>query len=211
MRIHWQGPGSAGYQDMNEGVSIWDERSNYRREIVRADSTVGHFVAWLKDNDLWKATRLFVMGDHGQNDEGWHAPYVGQAQRQPVIICGNGIKEGKEYSYAEAVDICTTIAHLHGVPKPKFSQGRVLTEAIQGQPDTAPETGPVQRLNALLLAHHALLEQIDEEQIKKIRDLNRQFHTIETMGTWHRHFKSVEALISHQEDVLTAMKNMIGT
>jgi len=211
MRIHLQGTGSAGYLDMNAGISIWDEHSNYHREIMRADTALGDFMQWLRETGRWNNTRLVVMGDHGQNDEGWHAPYKGQAQIQPVIIFGPGIKENKVFDYAESIDICTTITHWHGVSKPKFSQGRVLTEAIQGQPDTAPETGPVQRLNALLLEHHVLMDKISDAQMRQIADLNRDFYTIETIGSWHRHFESIEELISHQEDVLAAMKKMIGT
>lgn len=204
IRIHFQGPGSGGYLDLQEGVTIWEEGSRYRREMMRADAEVGAFVDWLEKSGRWSETVLIVMGDHGQNHEGWHAPYVGQAQRQPVIFVGKGIKKGKTFTYAEAIDIAPTIAFLNQVPAPAYSQGRVLKEVLTGHPDHSESPRYLWRLNATLLAYHHMIEakESGDEAHTPTLSGSRPFLPLRTIGTWHRRFDSLAELVAYQESVL---------
>ena len=209
IRIHMQGTGSAGYFDYNAGTNIWAENSLYRREIMRADSVLGYFIEWLKETGRWDETVMIVMGDHGQNDEGWHAPYVGQAQKQPVLIVGKGIKKGRVFEYAEAIDISPTIAYINHVDQPAHSLGRVLKEIFTGESEKLEIKQNIKQLNRLLLEHHSLLSDYSSGPGNiEFEALNKEFLTIETIGSWHQRFRTLDDLVEHESEILLGLRDL---
>jgi len=208
MRIHFQGTGSAGYFDRNAGTNIWAADSKYRYEMRRADSVFGDFVNWLKATERWNETTFIVMGDHGQNDEGWHAPYIGQANKQPIIFAGCNIKKEKTFEYAESIDIAPTIAFLNNVLTPEFSIGRALREIKVGEPDNVDPERKIEKLNNLLLKHHNLLIQNTSARTPEFEKINQSFFTLETIGIWHRHFNNIDQLIEHEQRILTRLEEI---
>lgn len=210
MRIHFQGTGTAGYFDRDAGTNIWADDSKYRHEMQRADSVFGDFISWLKTTDRWNNTTMIVMGDHGQNDEGWHAPYIGRANKQPIIFTGYNIKKGKVFGYAESTDIAPTIACLNNVEPPEFNIGRALKEIKTGEPDEANPERKIEKLNNLLLKHHSLLMQNANARDPEFEKINQSFFTVETIGTWHRHFDNLDDLIEHQQKILQILEEKVS-
>jgi hypothetical protein len=211
IRIHLQGTGSAGYHDLQAGRGLWSERSLYPREMVRADSALADFIAWLKEISMLDQTAFIVMGDHGQNDEGWHAPYVGQAHKQPVLFQGYGIKKGKVMTNASSLDIAPTVCHMNQVPLPAQNMGRALLEIFEGEPDTETGRSLVARLNETLLHHHHLLQEVPPAQRSlEFERANRNFLTIESIGSWHKHVATLEELVQHEERVLQELRSLIA-
>jgi len=137
IRIHCQDPGTAGHQSHRvKGQpytgNIWSSGSPFIKQNKYVDELVGDFVRWLKNNGRWNNTVLFVMGDHGQADCGGHPPYEEGSDITQLIVAGAGIKRGITYDYAEIIDIASTIAWLHNIKIPKYSNGRVLKEIKKG-------------------------------------------------------------------------------
>jgi len=220
IRIHLQGPGSAGhivfqgpesYHDAHlkyaekDGSlpwykNIWHPKSPYIHQALYADSLLGDFVNWLKETGRWDETVLIVMGDHGQWDQGTHPPYAPKSNMTPFLIVGKGIKEGQEYDAAEILDLAPTIAYISGVPEPKFASGRVLKECMIGGPKTVTVEPQLLKLNQLLIKHHQFLEQHPEAaQQPDFKALNDRFMSIETIGSWHNTFENIEEIIKHNQ------------
>lgn len=211
IRIHLQGTGSAGYHDLQAGRGLWSEQSRYPGEMARADSALADFIAWLKEIRIFNQTAFIVMGDHGQNDEGWHAPYVGQAHKQPVLFQGYGIKKGKVMTNASSLDIAPTVCHMNQVPLPAQNMGRVLLEIFKGEPDSKAGRSLVARLNEALLQHHRLLQQVPAAQrAPAFECVNRNFLTIESIGSWHKHVATLAELVQHQERILQELHSSMA-
>lgn len=149
-----------------------------------------------------------IIGDHGQNDEGWHDPYGPSSTKTPMIVFGKGIKRGKKFDYAEIIDLAPTIAYCAQVPQPQMAAGRVLQEIFRGNPDRVALERWMQRLNLVLVQHRKWLDGLkDSNKTSQIKILNDQFYQIDTIGTWHRFFDSLPDLVRHNEDILRQMMN----
>ncbi len=72
---------------------------------------------------------LVITADHGQIDSGGHGGWESVVIHVPVLLLGKGIKPGN-YGEAEQTDVAPTVAALAGLPLPPYSQGRILTEAL---------------------------------------------------------------------------------
>ncbi len=206
IHAHLQGPGSAGYKDNRSGNSIWDPTSEWYNKMLEADKWVFKLLEFLDKSAFWGETVLIVMGDNGQADTGWAPPYEAGSDCTPMIIAGRGVKEGREFEYAEHADIAPTIAYLLGKDFPDFSQGRVLTEALQGYPDEQPLPRWQKRLNDSQKAHHEVFSrQAGRRLLEKNHELlimNDEFVTAEKIGSWHRRFPSVAAIAEYNEKLL---------
>lgn len=223
IRIHLQGPGSAGhitfqgeeaynqshlkYADPDGSIpwnqNIWHPKSPYIDQALYADSLLGDFVDWLKQTERMDETVLIVMGDHGQWDKGTHPPYAEKSNKTPFLIVGKGIKANKLFETTDVLNLIPTIAFMNQVPRPKFATGRVLTETFVGGPVSVSEASPLKELNGLLLQQHQLLKQHPElEENPEFSQVNRQFMTIETVGVWHKKFSDISSLIKHNTEVL---------
>ena len=40
--------------------------------------------------------------------------------------------------------------------------------------------------------------------------INQSFFTVETIGTWHRHFDNLDDLIEHEQKTLTVLENKVS-
>lgn len=158
MRIHCQGLGSAGSRtktpDQVYTDNIWHPESPYIRQAKYADQLLGEFVQWMKDNNLWDNTVLIVMGDHGQAATGWHPPYEPGGYETQMLIAGKDIRKNAVYDYAEIIDVAPTIAWLHQVPTPKYSNGRILKEIREGEQPANVEP-LMKNLDLALIKHKA--------------------------------------------------------
>jgi len=224
VRIHLQGPGSAGhivahgtetphqghlkYADPDGSLpwfeNIWHPKSPYVLQALYADSLLGDFAGWLESEGLMDGTVMMVMGDHGQVDEGTHPPYRAASNRTPLLIFGQGIKQGAEFDYAEVIDVAPTIARLLDVSPPRYATGRVLSECFQGQPGRSSDEKLLQRLSEVLIAHHRLL--MSRPQLES-EALNTEFSTLETIGRWHHRHDNLRAVVENNEAVLQRLRD----
>ncbi|MBC7914200.1 MAG: alkaline phosphatase family protein [Pyrinomonadaceae bacterium] len=178
IRVHCQGPGSAGHRSHRESDqpytgNIWAADSPFIQQNQYVDKLLGDFVDWLKTESLWDETVLFVMGDHGQCDTGGHGTYEPGGYTTQLVIAGNHIRKGINYKYAEMIDIAPTIAWLHHVPAPKFSAGRVLQEITGEEVNSDPITPSMKLLDESLIEYNRLNQPVEG------------FLTIEEIGLWH--------------------------
>ncbi len=74
---------------------------------------------------------LVITADHGQIDRGGHGGWEDVVLRVPLLVLGKYIKPA-DYGEAEQVDVAPTVAALAGLPVPPYTQGRILTEALEG-------------------------------------------------------------------------------
>jgi len=72
---------------------------------------------------------LVITADHGQIDRGGHGGWEDIVLHVPFLMLGKNIKPG-DYGEAKQTDVAPTVAALAGLPVPPYSQGRVLTEAL---------------------------------------------------------------------------------
>ena len=186
MRVHLQRAGIEGmkvskekYSDKPYYRNIWHKKSRYRKAVVLADKELGRLVAWLKSEKLWDGTLLLICGDHGQANEGWHEPYSAGSNVTPLLVVGAGVKKPASYDYCEIIDLAPTIAHLLKKEPPALSQGRVLREAFQADPEAPKVARCVKRLNKVLIQAHGLPEE------KKQALTAGGFLTLDELGKWH--------------------------
>jgi hypothetical protein len=187
MRIHLQRAGIEGLKVSKKWTKdepfhrdIWHEKSIYREAIKEADKQLGVFIDWLKEQHLYEGSLIFICGDHGQADEGWHEPYSYRSSVTPLVVVGSGVQSGQMFDYCEIIDIAPTIVHVMGKRPSALSQGRVLEELFTVVPEAPASPGYIRRLNEVLLAAHAL-----RESEKKIL-ADAGFLTIDAIGTWHQ-------------------------
>jgi hypothetical protein len=204
IRVHLQSSGAGGYIDQRNNRRIWDTNSEYRRRALKVDSLIGNFITWLKSNNYWNETVVFISGDHGQADVGGHAPYELNGDKTSLLIAGKGIKKAKRFDYAEMIDIAPTIAYLQGIPAPRYSQGRVLKSAFVTHPDDLAQPHTQLELNEVMRQQHELS---NEGLRPGSRQINESFLRIEEIGSWHTRFTNLEKLLEHQKKTLKALKN----
>lgn len=232
LRIHLQGPGSAGwivymgtesysdahlkYADPDGSLpwfrNIWHPQSPYVHQALYADSLLGEFVDWLKATDRWDDTVLMVMGDHGQADYGSHPAYEIKSSMTPFVIAGKGIKQGKRFDAAEIIDLVPTIAHISGVERPEYAMGRVLKESFVGESDGIESEQTLAKLNQVLIRHHQLLqEHPDFLNHQAFQRVNETMLTIEKIGSWHQHVTDLESLLEHNENILEQLEEIAAS
>lgn len=192
LRLHLQATGSGGYED-REKKKIWDRNSKYREKIIIADKLLGDFVLWLKEKGIFDKSIIFILGDHGQNENGWHPPYEKESDITTMLIIGSKVKKGKVYPYAEIIDIFPTICWLHNIKIPEHSQGRILKEAFTGGVLEKRENY-IKRLNETIKRYNFLKNKykIEEPDILKIEEI----------GTWHKKFNDLPSIVKNNEDIL---------
>jgi len=116
------------------------------------------------------------MGDHGQAKVGGHPPYLSESYTTQMLVVGKNIKEGVKYDYAEIIDIVPTIAWVHNVPLPKYSDGKILKEIKTGYKEPSDRDKLMENLNEALVTYHN----------KKNNERNDSFYTIDEIGIWHK-------------------------
>lgn len=198
IRIHMQSTGAGGYVDQKADRSIWAQGSEYQKRLTKADSLIGAFVTWLKENKHWEETVLFVCGDHGQSPRGGHAPYEPDGDKTSLILAGKGIKKNATFPYAEMIDLAPTITFLHQLPAPKYNQGSALTTAFINGPSGKTNRRIQELINNIMRSHHELVTKPNLEK----ESVNQDFLIIEQIGTWHKKFTNPAELLEYQKRTL---------
>ena len=227
MRVHLQQAGGAGSMSMNPDSNeswrfdIWHGESPYRRTVATADSLLGVLVRGLESSGILSSTAIIVLGDHGQNDTGWHPLQFVDSSITTAVIWGAGVKPGVRVPYAELIDVVPTLSALLGCEVPKTSIGRPIVEALGAY------SGPVlpqKRLISEMLDQFTryrtsmaeatyLLEQIDSGAKGALyssleRNVRENFYDISTFTLWPR-FDSLEALIENNGVVLARLDELL--
>jgi hypothetical protein len=205
--VHLQDTGEAGGRSRNApaGVAwkdnIWGAGSPYRKTVAQADVYLGQFIAELKKDGLWESTVIFVTGDHGQTDTGWHAADAPDAWSMPLVMAGPGIKHGQRFDYAEAIDIVPTLCYLMGVKPPANASGRILAEGLEKPPaNVPPRFEKLKELDYLLRDTGVALDKAKAAG-KDTAALDAQYYRIERILEWHR-FGNIDQLIEHHKRLL---------
>ncbi len=227
IRIHLQGPGSAGHivhmgsKTPHEGHlkyaapdgslpwyrDLYHPDSPYVIQALKVDSLLSDFVGWLETESLSERTVMIIMGDHGQYPGGTHPPYEPLSNVTSLLMFGHGIKTGRQFTYAEIFDIGPTIAFMGSVASPKYAIGRVLQESIIGPEEDIPGKRTLREFNEVLIAYHRIMTEHPElQQNKEFLTLANQFVTVSTIGTWHRAYTCLESLLAHNMGIFKQLK-----
>ena len=228
MRIHLQEPGGAGSRSMNvkEDVpwrrNIWGDGSPYREYITRADSLVGVFIDGLEERNVLKDTAIIVLGDHGQDDGGWHPPELWDSAITTSVIWGAGVRNNVTIPYAEMIDIAPTVCALMDVDPPSTSIGRVIAEALKRyNGDPGPRTDYIRELNRMFIDYRKkmaeaqwLVEQVapDEQGVlftRLDRGVGENFYHIRRFSEWPQ-FSSLEELVHQNSEALKALDTVLS-
>jgi hypothetical protein len=205
--VHLQDTGEAGSRSRSAPANvawkdnIWGEGSPYRQTLSQADVYLGQFIEELKKERLWDSTVIFVTGDHGQTDTGWHAADAEDAWAMPLVMAGPGIKHGQRLEYAEAIDIVPTLCFLMGVKPPPNATGRILAEGLENPPaNVPPRLQKLKELDYLLRDTGAAMDKAKAAG-KDITALDAQYYRIERILEWNR-FGTIDQLIEHHKRLL---------
>ncbi|HZT30203.1 MAG TPA: sulfatase-like hydrolase/transferase [Bryobacteraceae bacterium] len=215
MKVHLQDTGNGGYvcyQEKDPAVpwrqNIWAEGSPYVKAALQADAYLGQFLRELESLGLRDKTLLFVTADHGQADAGWHPFDAEEAWSMPLVVAGPGVRAGQRFEYAEQIDIVPTLCHLMGVKPPANASGRILAEALENPPKSAPRRSQTMKeLDALLRDGDAQIAKLRKEaetsaEAKaRLAEVQRDFYGLDRILRWHR-FGTVAQLMAHDRKVL---------
>ena len=223
MRVHLQDSGGAGAGSMRAGKNkdwrwnIWADNSPYRVTVARADNLVGEFINGLEKLGVLDKTVLIVMGDHGQNDTGWHPHEFLDSSITTIVLWGAGIKKGVKLPYSEQIDVVPTICELMDVEPPETSRGRVIAKALTNfTNEIPPRKKNIIELNELLIEYRKkmadtafMLEKMSSGNQGNLfsrlnREVRERFYDINKFSEWPR-FKTIEELLENNHDV---MKNL---
>ncbi|MBN1295109.1 MAG: alkaline phosphatase family protein [Candidatus Latescibacteria bacterium] len=220
LRLHLQDSGGAGSQSLWADEkdfwrwNIWAENSPYRKTVARADSLLGEFITGLEKLGILDKTAFVVMGDHGQNDTGWHPPEYIDSAITSIVLWGAGFKKGVRIPYSEQIDVAPTVCALMEVTPPETCRGRLIAEAL--------ETYDGESLPRKMLIKELLDQFIDYRRkmteamyaVERIpagnqavlftrlsRGIRQNFYDIERFSEWPR-FDSLDELVQHNSKVL---------
>jgi hypothetical protein len=144
MKVHFQWAGEAGAQVLfARGAepwkwNLWAPDSPYKFAVQRADSLLGVLLDGLEKQNMLEKTAIIVMGDHGENDFGWHTLEYLDCSITSIVLFGAGVKKGVRIPYSEQIDVVPTICSLMNVDPPKTCQGRPIVEALSRYRGEAP-------------------------------------------------------------------------
>lgn len=226
MRVHLQSAGSAGFEcmmtkkDVDWRCDIWAKDSPYRIATERADSLLKVFLDGLNTLGILEKTVIIVVGDHGQDDGGWHTVQSPDAAITTLVLSGPSVKRGIRIPYAEHIDVVPTICMLMGVKPPATSQGRVIAEALAKFDGTVePRAYRVRELNEQLLEYQTYQSEISQA-VKRLPsprrgsfnyrlDLIRQnFYDIYRFSDWP-FFKTFEELLANNRIELRRLHDLL--
>jgi len=217
MLIHMQDTGFAGGGSRNAPPgspwkdNIWADGSPYRKNLAQEDEYLGRFLEELQKLRLRDKTVIFITGDHGQTDTGWHPPEAQDAWAMPLVAAGPGIKSGQRFEYAESIDVEPTLCHLMGVKPPINATGRILAEALTDPPNNIPpRQQKLKELDYLLLDVQNAIERLKEqagnstERKARLAAAESEYYRIERILEWHK-FGTIDKLIDHHKQLLQSL------
>lgn len=227
MRVHLQNPGGAGSRSMRAPddtdwqYNIWAENSPYRDAITRADSLLGEFIKSLDKLGVLDKTVIIVLGDHGQNDSGWHPLEFVDSSITTTVLWGAGIKKGVVIPYAELIDVVPTVCELMEVELPKTSRGRTIVEALSGYGGDIPPRNMfikemldqfVSYRKKMAEARYAVEKITSGKQGFLFTQLNRQisrnFYDINRFTEWPQ-FDSIEELLENNRETMKKLETLL--
>ncbi len=219
MLIHMQDTGFAGEASRSAPASspwhnnIWADGSPYRQSLAQVDQYLGQFLDELQKLGLRDKTVIFITGDHGQTDMGWHPPEAQDAWSMPLVMAGPGMKAGQRFDYAEQVDIVPTLCHLMGVKTPDNADGRILAEALVDPPKSVPpRRQKLKELDNVLLECQNAIEKLRSQSAgspamkTKVAEADKDFYRIERILEWER-FGTIDKLIDHHRQLLQRLNS----
>jgi len=228
MRVHLQRSGGAGSQslwtddDVGWRFDIWAAGSPYRGSITAVDSLIGVFSGELDRMGLLEKTALVILGDHGQNDSGWHPPQFTDSSITTVVLWGAGIESGVRVPYAELIDIVPTICMLMDVEVPETCIGRPIVEAVAGHEGPLPPRqyhirtmlDQFAEYRTKLTGAKSLVESVDSGIRARYftlldRRIEQDFFDITKFTEWTR-FRSLEELLDHNGEVLNRLDGLLA-
>lgn len=211
MRIHLQDTGIGGRRSTEETArapwknNIWGEGSHYIQAARKADALLGQFVDALKDMGKWSDTLLIVTADHGQADTGYHPIDDEDSSITPLLFIGPGVARGREFEYAEQMDLVPTLCDLMGVPAPATGQGSgVVLEEIKESHSGASRSRPqrLRKINETLIDYYRLLP-LAEEKAKDDPEFKQR------LATWRSEVYSLDRFTEWHE--AGTIKNLLET
>jgi len=114
-------------------------RLRYDEYVAYTDYEVGRYLGYLRENGYLENSLIILTSDHGQSFQRGYYGHAGPQLYQslihiPLLIHLPGQTHGRRVaSYAEQVDIPSTVLDLVGVPIPASAQGESLLRMMQNQ------------------------------------------------------------------------------
>lgn len=222
MRLHFQKTGGAGRSSMRTTKNvpwrgnIWGKNSPYITKVKEVDQMIGEFVSHLQTLGVLENTTLFIMGDHGQANTGWHPPEIKESAITTLVMWGAGVKKTR-IPYGEIIDVVPTICHMMDVSAPDEAQGRIIAEALINKPQSlTPVTKKIKNLNEQLFKFRRLntslackLEQIPEKKsglfYRKYNDIGNEFYDMDRFLDW-KDFSTINDLLDHNSKVIQSLE-----
>lgn len=116
----------------------------YDGEIAYADSALGHFIEFLKQNKLYENSVIVVVGDHGEglgeHKEDTHGIFLYDSTTHVPLIMklANGHETGKTVeAQVRTIDIMPTILDMLAVANPGKLDGSSLSPLLAGSETTS--------------------------------------------------------------------------
>jgi hypothetical protein len=206
-------------KDVDWRFNIWAGDSPYRMAAERADSLLGQFLRGLDRLGALERTVIIILGDHGQDDGGWHPLQSADAAITTMVLWGAGVRSGAKIPYAEHIDVSPTICALMGVNTPKSSQGRVITGALSGFNGVAePQAYRIRELNEGFSEYRKLVAEATcaLQHLTSLRRgslhyrldrIRQNFYDMNRFTEWPR-FRTVEELLANNRAELERLREL---
>jgi hypothetical protein len=225
MRVHLQNAGSAGFlslstkDDVPWRGNIWAQNAPYRLATERADSLLGVFVDGLRMQGVLDNTTLIILGDHGQDDGGWHPLELPDGAITSFVLWGRGIRSGVRLPYAELIDIVPTICTLLSTPTPATSQGRAIVEALTAlKPPYPPREEHIRTLNRQFAEYRSLTARLaarlEDPSVPRrgamyhqLGTIRERFYDLSRFTEWPK-LETMPALIRQNEEALRQLRSI---
>ncbi len=163
--IYMHAAAYAAQNDSKAGRDILNRESDWYKSMLNTDRCIGALTSWLDKKGYMKETVIIIAGCNGVNEKGLRSPTDISTTETSIIICGKNIKRKKEFQYAESIDLMPTICWLNGKDYSEFCQGKVLSEAFEGQAESIRSDHWLSRLNHVLLAYNELISKPSTQKI----------------------------------------------
>lgn len=226
MRVHLQSAGGKGAASMDcKGdeawkANIWAPDSPYRQAILHADNLLGRLISGLEEQGMLNSTVFVIMGDHGQDDGGWHPLEMPDPSITSIVLWGAGVKRGARIPYSEQVDVVPTVCALMNVAPPKTCQGRVIAEALAGyQGQATPRQTLIKELDEQLIGYRKkmaeafwLVEGLKSPRqgafFSELNKVRQSFFDIHRFVEWPQ-FKTMDELLANNRKAMAELEPLL--
>jgi len=225
IRVHLQNAGSAGFlslstkEDVPWRGNIWAMNAPYRLATERADSLLGVFIEGLRRQGILDKTTLIILGDHGQDDGGWHPLELPDGAITSFVLWGSGIRPGLRVPYAELIDVVPTICALLSTPPPATSQGRTIAEALTAvDPPFPPREEHIRTLNNQFAEYRnltaRLMARLEDPGVPRrgamyyqLGTIRERFYDLSRFTEWPK-LETMPTLIKQNEEALRELRSI---